>query len=74
LRTRRSASCYGRASKQRISIAVCDKGSGMTRSHEHSGRFGLFSIRERAEAMGIGFEMTSRPGKGTCVTLKVPVV
>jgi PAS domain S-box-containing protein len=62
------------AGKKRISIAVCDKGRGMPRNHDQSQRFGLFSIRERAEAMGIGFDISSRPGKGTCVALTMPIL
>jgi signal transduction histidine kinase len=62
------------AGEKRISVAVCDKGKGMPRNHDQSQRFGLFSIRERAEAMGIGFDISSRPGKGTCVALTMPIL
>ena len=38
-----------------------------------SSRFGLFAIRERMKALGATFEMASAPGKGTTVTLILPV-
>lgn len=60
--------------QKRISVAVCDKGAGLARSHEQPDRFGLFSIRERAEAMGVGFDIRSLPGQGTRVELILPTV
>ncbi len=38
-----------------------------------SGKFGLFSIRERMKALGGRFEVTSAPGKGTRATLVLPL-
>ncbi len=62
------------AGRKRIAVEVRDKGKGMARNRRKTDRFGLFSIRERAEAMGIGFDITSRPGKGTCVALFMPIL
>ncbi len=62
------------AGKKRIAVEVRDKGKGMARKGEHTEGFGLFSIRERAEAMGIGFDISSRPGRGTCVALSLPIL
>jgi PAS domain S-box-containing protein len=59
--------------KKSIAVEVRDKGKGIARKGEHTDRFGLFSIRERAEAMGIGFAISSRPGKGTCAALSFPL-
>jgi PAS domain S-box-containing protein len=60
--------------KNRIAVEVRDKGRGVAKKGEPRDRFGLFSIRERAEAMGIGFDISSRPGKGTCVALSMPIL
>ena len=38
-----------------------------------SSKFGLYSIRERMKALGGLFELTSAPGKGTRVTLALPI-
>jgi PAS domain S-box-containing protein len=62
------------AGKKRIAVEVRDKGKGIARNNRQTDRFGLFSIRERAEAMGIGFDISSRPGQGTCVALSLPVL
>lgn len=60
--------------KKVISVAVCDNGDGMTDSNERGEHFGLFSIGERAEAMGMRFDIRSRPGQGTCATLTLPTL
>lgn len=65
-----------------IRIAVSDKGVGMnparsmnlkTNGKRAADGFGLFSIRERLGFMGGRMELTSTPGKGTCITLFAPV-
>jgi PAS domain S-box-containing protein len=38
-----------------------------------SGKFGLFSIRERMKALGGRFEITSAPGQGTTATIVLPL-
>ncbi|MEO7860122.1 MAG: hypothetical protein ABIU05_06700, partial [Nitrospirales bacterium] len=38
-----------------------------------SSKFGLYSIRERMKALGGWFELASAPGKGTRVTLGLPI-
>jgi len=60
--------------KKRVTVEVRDKGKGVTNSHNQTEHFGLFSIRERAEAIGIGFDISSHPGKGTCATLTLATV
>lgn len=61
-----------------IVISVEDKGVGMNPSSRTSVKpgmavFGLFSIRERLSFMGGRVEIFSKPGRGTCVTLIVPM-
>jgi signal transduction histidine kinase len=60
------------AGKKSIAVEVRDKGKGIVARKDQNGHFGIFSIRERAEAMGIGFDISSSPGKGTSVALILP--
>jgi signal transduction histidine kinase/ActR/RegA family two-component response regulator len=60
-----------------LQIKVRDDGAGFaveslaaTPSGAH---FGLFSIRERMEAMGGTFQLDSAPGRGTTITLTLPL-
>ncbi len=62
------------AGKHRIALEVRDKGSGFDPAKGASNKFGLFSIRERAAALGVHIEVTSGAGKGTCVVLTLPVL
>lgn len=61
-----------------LKIEVSDEGCGFdpdeVRSREGTvGGFGLFSIRERLEWWGGGFEIESSPGKGSRFTLWLPL-
>ncbi len=56
-----------------IAIEVSDKGSGFDPAHTILNKFGLFSIRERAHALGGDLAIVSRPGRGTTVTLTLPL-
>lgn len=67
-----------RANKGLAKIEVSDEGAGFdpeeVRAREGSvGGFGLFSIRERLEWSGGGFEIDSSPGHGSRFTLWVPL-
>ncbi len=59
-----------------LAIMVTDKGRGFDLSevtgNEKGKRFGLFSIRERMEAMGGRFMLASVPDQGTRATLILP--
>ncbi|HEY5931663.1 MAG TPA: response regulator, partial [Nitrospira sp.] len=65
-----------------LKIDVRDEGAGFdlaaaasagTPSGGISSEFGLFSIRERMRALGGSFDIQSAPGKGTTVTLTLPL-
>jgi len=63
---------------EQLSIIVCDDGIGFDRSPDHAPNgsptgFGLFGIRERLESLGGTVEVDSAPGRGTRVSLLVPV-
>lgn len=59
-----------------VKVTVSDEGSGFDAERaasEDNGRFGLFSIRERVEALAGGMKITSAPDKGTKIELSLPV-
>jgi signal transduction histidine kinase len=52
-----------------LRILVRDDGCGM--AGERSGHFGLRGMRERAEAIGASWELSSHPDAGTSVHLTI---
>ncbi len=56
-----------------ILVEVKDSGAGFDAEQiDNNNRFGLFSIRERADYYGGQIKIQSAPGKGTRITLKLP--
>ncbi len=57
-------------------VTVRDEGAGFDptkmRDYETTDGFGLFSVREQIARLGGTFDVTSRPGHGTNVTLRIP--
>ena len=60
-----------------LEVVVSDDGIGFDVNacgiDATNGGFGLFSIRERLKHLGGGITIDSEPGKGTCVTVSVPL-
>ena len=57
-------------------IMIQDNGRGFDFDAElkkGASQFGLHTMRERAETLGGVFELDSKPGQGTLITLKMPV-
>jgi len=55
-------------------LKVRDNGRGITRAEiADAGSIGLFGMRERATQAGATLEITGVPGKGTVVTVSVPL-
>jgi signal transduction histidine kinase len=53
---------------------VSDNGRGITASElRGTNSLGLLSLRERALACGGSIEITGAPGRGTTVSLRVPL-
>lgn len=60
----------------RVTLTVTDDGVGFVpeaAAGPHQGHFGLQGMRERARRLGAEFEITSAPGHGTKVQIKVPI-
>lgn len=55
-----------------IRLQVSDLGVGFDTTAKAAGRFGLISMRERAEALNAEFVLTSSPGRGTNVEVALP--
>ncbi|MEX1017543.1 MAG: PAS domain S-box protein [Phycisphaeraceae bacterium] len=67
-----------RVSGNRLEIQVADQGQGfdpeaVTRPDTTGGGLGLFSIHERLEVVGGRMSVDSQPGRGTRMTLQVPL-
>lgn len=59
-----------------LRVIVADNGRGFDPARYERGewpQFGLQTMRERAEAVGGRFQLRSAPGKGTSVTMSIPV-
>ena len=55
-----------------LELKVSDDGKGFDTGSESDGH-GLMSMRDRAAGLGAEFEAVSEPGRGTTVTLNVPL-
>jgi signal transduction histidine kinase len=55
-----------------VCFSIFDNGRGLARPARHDGH-GLFGIAERARLFGGRFEVHSAPGKGTRLTVTIPV-
>jgi two-component system nitrate/nitrite sensor histidine kinase NarX len=58
-------------------IEICDDGRGFNQVSggvERTSHYGLRGMYERSESIGADFQITSQPGMGTCVSLRVPAV
>jgi signal transduction histidine kinase len=63
-----------RGHDHQVEMEIVDNGKGFASDALHDlGGLGLVSIRERAEALGGQATITSKPGKGTLVSIGVPV-
>lgn len=53
-------------------VSVRDNGVGFDPGNTPVDHFGLVGMRERAEAIGASYDITSEPGSGTQVTVRLP--
>ena len=62
-------------SDSQITLVTHDNGSGFdVSSAERKGSFGLLGMKERAHLLGGELKVTTSPGKGTTVTVRVPLL
>jgi len=63
--------------EQHLRIEMQDHGRGFDpvamEAKSENGHFGLFSVRERMQAMGGSLDVKSRPGEGTTITMVLPL-
>ena len=52
-----------------VKFEVCDNGIGFDMSTSKPTSLGMRIMRERAEAIGANFRISSTPGSGTCVAV-----
>ena len=61
----------------KLTVVISDQGAGFDparlKSYEAAKGFGLFSVREQILRLGGTFEATSSPGRGTTITLQIPL-
>lgn len=68
----RTVEITGRQDDQEVLIEVCDDGVGFSPERvDASSRYGLRGMQERAEMIGADFQITSQPGLGTSVSLRL---
>jgi len=58
--------------RDRFSVEVFDKGCGFDPARNGTNKFGLFSIRERADVLGGSMDIVSKPGQGASIVLNLP--
>ncbi len=61
---------------RRLAITISDEGRGFEPDRPRPDRglsFGLATMRERADAIGAEFYLTTRPGVGTTLTIRLPL-
>jgi signal transduction histidine kinase len=53
-------------------LRIADDGTGFDPGHTRVGGFGLVSMRERTEALGGRFKLSSEAGEGTRIEVRLP--
>lgn len=58
---------------RRLVLKVADNGTGFDPAAVEAGHYGLVGLREQAELIGADLCIDSAPGRGTCVTITLPM-
>jgi signal transduction histidine kinase len=58
--------------RQNVILEIKDDGRGFDTQSVDEGGLGLRNMKDRAEKMDAKFTITSRPGKGTKITILIP--
>jgi two-component system, NarL family, sensor kinase len=62
-----------RATPREAVLAIRDNGVGFEPARDAADRYGLVGMRERAKLLGGRLRVGSRPGRGTAITVRVPI-
>jgi signal transduction histidine kinase/ligand-binding sensor domain-containing protein len=62
-----------RRSDSELLLSICDDGDGFNPLASHSGHFGLIGMRERAQEIGAQLQITSAPGCGSQIKVRLPL-
>ena len=62
-----------RVTQSELNLSLSDNGKGFYPETSHYGHFGLLGMRERAAEIGAQLRVTSSPGFGTLVTVRLPL-
>jgi len=57
---------------QRWTLSIRDDGAGFVHDHRRRGDIGLVGMRERAQILGGQFSVTTAPGTGTLIEVRIP--
>ncbi|MFZ1745615.1 MAG: response regulator, partial [Nitrospirales bacterium] len=76
--TNQATVSFKKTASHELHVKVEDAGQGFplkdaSRDFNRPGKFGLFSIRDRIEALGGTISIESEVGRGTCISLLVPL-
>lgn len=64
--------------ERKVICQIADNGTGfdtsiVTKNYEKRGSLGMVNMRERVELIGGTLRLESAPGKGTCITIVIPI-
>lgn len=59
---------------ERVSLVVEDNGKGMPKLKQKKKGLGMLSIASRMEAIGGKWSIDSKPGKGTLISISIPIL
>ncbi len=56
-----------------LTLKVCDNGKGFVNSTDSKASTGIANMKRRTSILQGVFDINSRPGTGTCITIKIPL-
>ena len=69
----RNMKIYLRVSQQHVELEIMDDGRGFDPTRPHAGGMGLKNMRERANMLRGNLEISSTPGRGSCVRFNAEI-
>jgi signal transduction histidine kinase len=62
-----------RSTRSGLSLSIFDNGQGFDLNASHYGHFGLVGMRERACEIGAALDITTQPGCGVRIEVRLPM-